>query len=443
MDFLDPEQLFAPWRESMLRAPHLYLGLSGGLDSTVLLDLLLRALPGHRPGVIHINHGLMDASDRWQEHCARVCRQRGVTFIPRKVTVAAAGDGIEQAARQARYAVFSEVLGSGDLLFLGHHGDDQVETLLYRLLRGSGPGGLAGMPASRALGAGSLVRPLLHCSRAELERYAGHRQLSWIEDDSNASLDFDRNYLRHQVVPVLAGRWPDYRQRLLRSASACASADTLAAEVADDDLAAMSEQEEIRGWSLALDALLALSPVRQKNLLRHWIATRGLPVPGHRVLAAVMTDLLPARRDAVPKISWCGGELRRFGQRLYLLPPWPEGHRPDAVIPWCGGDSLVLPDGAILSIKPVRGEGISFRQGNTLEVRFRRGGERCKPVGRAGTAPLKKLFQEYRVPPWLRDRIPLVYCNGELAAVAGCFVCQAFAAGPGEEGMLLHWRMDG
>lgn len=441
MDSLDPEQLFDPWREAMVRAPHLYLGFSGGLDSTVLLDLLLRTLPGHLPRVIHINHGLMDDSDRWQDHCAHFCHQRGVTFIPRKVTVATAGDGIEQAARQARYDVFNEVLAPGDLLFLGHHGDDQVETVLYRLLRGSGPGGLAGIPASRALGAGTLVRPLLHCSRAELERYARHRQLSWIEDDSNASLDFDRNYLRHQVVPALASRWPDYRQRILRTAVACASADTLATEVAGDDLTAVSEREEIRGWSLALGTLQALSSVRQSNLLRHWIAARSLPVPGHRVLAAVVTDLLPARRDAMPKVSWRGGELRRFGQRLYLLPSWPGGHRPDAVIPWSGDDSLVLPDGAILTVERVRGEGIAVRWQDTLEVRFRHGGERCKPVGRAGSAPLKKLLQEYRVPPWLRDRIPLVYCKGELAAVAGCFVCETFAAA-GEQGMVFDWQYD-
>ncbi len=438
MPSIGPRTL-TPYLERLDAAPRILVAFSGGLDSTVLLHLAADVLPPDRLVALHVNHGMSPNSDDWESACRRFCDFLGIAFITRRVVVEATGEGVEQAARRARYRCFEREMEEGNLLLMAHHRDDQVETVLYRLLRGAGPRGLAGMPAERALGAGSLLRPLLHRERRELERYAREHQLGWVEDESNHSLAFDRNYLRHRGIPVLAERWPDYRHRLVRSADECADASFLLAERAREDLAALAEQSVRPGWRVSLADFVTLGRERRLNLLRQWVRERLDTGVGHGVLMAVLENVVPARPDARPRATWPGGEFRRFGDGLYLLPPLPPPPAHDSVLYWDGAAELGLPGGSALRLVASEAGDFCPPPGETMEVRFRRGGERCRPAGRAGSAPLKKLLQAYELPPWLRERVPLVYVGERLAAVGDLFVCEGFQAPTGSPGWRLEW----
>lgn len=434
-----PQALLIESSAELADAQRIFIAYSGGLDSTVLLHAAAAQLPSRDVRAVHINHQLSPNSDQWQRHCQAVCTLLGVPLVAFTVAVNDAGDGLEQAARRARYQCFGQLLRVGDVLLLAHHLDDQAETLLFRLLRGSGPKGLAGMPASRPLGAGRLLRPLLNFTRQQLENYAKAHGLAWVEDESNASQRFDRNYLRHRLLPLVAERWPDYRARLLRTAEQCRNGDLVLQECAQQDLKAVDVRPERVGTSLCLRHFRALSEARQKNLLRFWIESMALPIPGHKPIAALLSDVIPAKVDATPSVVWAGGEIRRFQQRLYLLPPMPEV-APSGLVPAAALDSEIqLPDGGSLGLRVATGEGVRWQVGDNAEIRFRQGGERCRPTGRQHSTSLKKLLQEYRLEPWLRDRVPLLYINGSLAAVGDLFVCADFAATCEDVGVVLRW----
>lgn len=435
---LSSESLLEPHRQQLCAARRVYVAYSGGLDSTVLLHACRQVLGSTALAALHVNHQLSEHSFKWQLFCEHYCSQLAVTCRSFQVAVAPLAEGVEQAARRARYQCFEECLEGGDLLLMAHHQDDQVETLLYRLLRGSGPRGLAGIPVSRALGAGKLLRPLLDYSRAELYAYARRHGLQWIEDDSNQSLRFDRNYLRAEVVPQIAARWPDYRQRLLRSAQQCASAEALLRERAVEDLEDLEERFERLGRSLNLLKFAELNRERQFNLLREWVRRQRSRPPPRGALEAVCSELIAARGDAQPLVSWSEGEFRRYGGRLFLLPKWMGGTYQEVV--WRGESQLRLVDGAALDFKKNLGSGLYVAPGTSLQVRYRQGGERCRPQGRMGSAPLKKLLQEYRLEPWLRDRAPLLYIDGQLAAVGDLFVCEDFACPNDTVGFELTWH---
>ncbi|MFZ5652971.1 MAG: tRNA lysidine(34) synthetase TilS [Pseudomonadota bacterium] len=418
-------------------AGRILIGYSGGLDSRVLLQLARERYGAAVLTAIHVHHGLSPNADAWQRHCQATCAALEVPCQVERIRVAPGSGGLEARARAARYRVFARWLEAGDLLLLAHHADDQAETLLYRLLRTGRP---AGMPAARRLGRGRLARPLLGFPRARLRAFALARGLCWIEDETNAALYADRNQLRHRVLPALAERWPDVAQRLCRAADQAAAAARLQRELAELDLGGLGERAERVGRSLELDALLRLPGHRRDNLLRHWLPAPDVPEPGAGALATLMDDLVPAAADAAPLVSWPGGQWRRFRHRLYLLPAgW--GAAPPAAggsWRWSPDEPLALPDGAVLSARPVRGRGL--RAGGELRVRYRRGGERARPPGRAASNTLKKILQEQGLEPWLRDRVPLIERAGRLVAVGDLFVCAEAAAGPGESGWLPHWE---
>mgnify|MGYP000023273223 CR=1 FL=1 len=435
-----PDHL-APHVPKIRAAGHCFIGYSGGLDSHVLLSALVKLLGGTSITAVHINHQLSKNARAWQQHCQSRCDEMGVAMVTETVTVENSGQGLEQAAREARYSVFETLLTPSDLMLLAHHADDQVETVLYRLLRGSGPKGLAGMPQNRSLGKGELLRPLLSFSRSELEQYARAEGLSWIEDESNQDISFDRNFLRNKVVPVIAERWPDYPSRVAHSAALCGESDQLAEVLAAQDLIAVYERHERIGWSIALEPMMALDVSRQGNLLRHWAGQHQLPQPGHRIVDTVLHELLPARQDAEPLVSWAGVQLRRFHRRLYLLPV--DVDTPDqlpASLEWNTSEDIVLPDKSELLITTEQGRGLRLPEEGMVEIRFRGGGERCTPVGRNGSNTLKKLFQEYGLEPWLRNRVPLIYVQGQLAAVGDLWVCDSFSVTEGESGLAIQWR---
>ena len=401
--------VLAPWRDSSAW----WVAFSGGLDSTVLLHALVRlaerrALPPIR--AIHVHHGLQVAADDWPAHCQQVCDRLGVALEIVRVQVVP-GASLERAARDARYQAFAARLGEDDLLLTGQHRDDQAETLLFRLLRGAGVRGLAAMPGVRSMGRGSLVRPLLDVSWAELEDYARANGLSWVEDPSNQRLEYSRNFLRRQVLPLLQQRWPRAAFSLARTAALMAEAQHLLDELAQQDLAVAQADIDF-DWlnlpSLALAPLRELTPARQRNALRHWLAARTLaPDEDHWAGWECLRD---ARADATPRWRLAGGELQRSGERVWWLPDgwlasvggpvdWPD---PSVELQLPGNGSLRL-EGA----PPI----------GRLQIRYRTGGEVMDVSGR-GRRDLKRLLNEAGVPAFARGRLPLLYCDEQLVAVA-------------------------
>lgn len=399
----------APWRS----APAWRVALSGGLDSTVLLHLLAQ-LAKHESlpplSAIHIHHGLQAVADAWPEHCRRLCARLGVPLRVEYVQVDS-GASLERAARDARYAALANALGQGECLLTAQHRDDQVETVLFRLFRGAGVRGLAGMPAERTLGVGWLLRPLLDCSRAELESYARSQGLEWIDDPSNASDDLDRNYLRNQVLPDISHRWPSAAESIVRSAGHLAESQALLDELAQLDLAKADERSEYAGMSLpslALEPLAGLGDPRQRNALRHWLARHAL-LPDSAHWAGWQT-LRDARADAEPVWRLADGELRRAEGRLWwlsnawlnFLPQERDWIEVSSPLYLTGNGSLHFHGG--LPAGPLR-------------VRYRQGGEVMSLAGR-GRRDLKRLLNEAGVPAFLRGRLPLLWRADELLGVA-------------------------
>ncbi len=401
--------VLAPWRHS----PTWWVAFSGGLDSTVLLHSLVRLADQHElPAIraIHVHHGLQTAGDDWPAHCQAVCDRLDVPLQVVRVEVAP-GASLERAAREARYEAFSGCLGEGELLLTGQHRDDQAETVLFRLLRGAGVRGLAAMPVERPLGLGRLVRPLLGASRVDLDAYARRNALHWVEDPSNQNHGYARNFLRGEVMPLLQQRWPQAVSSMARASAHMAEAQKLLDELAQLDLLAAntaSTFEWLRLPSLALPPLRALTPARQRNALRHWLADFTLsPDEDHW---AGWVSLLDARPDASPRWRLAGGELQRSGDRLWWLPDvWLKS--PVAPIDWSDKSAgLVLPGNGSL-----RAEG--GLPAGKLQVRYRQGGEALLVVGR-GRRDLKRLLNEAGVPRFVRSRLPLLYCDDDLIAVA-------------------------
>ncbi|ARN75003.1 tRNA lysidine(34) synthetase TilS [Oceanicoccus sagamiensis] len=419
-------------------APRWLVAYSGGVDSHVLLHALLQ-YPDHPPiEAVHINHQLQDESGQWSAHCQHQVDKLGIPLHTVNVTVAAQGSPEEQ-ARRVRYQAFESLLKAGDILMMGHHQDDQVETLMLRLLRGSGSRGAAAMPANRPLGQGSVVRPLLDIPRQAIEGYARQQQLQWVEDPSNQSSDFDRNYLRLELLPAMAARWPEYRQTLARAASLSEESAALNDELAllDFERAAVSSQQA----SIPLTLLEALSPARQKNLLRFWLNTNGFSLPAASQLEQLLEQVLNADSQAQPLISWGKVQIRRFNGLLYAMDQLAEFDG-QQVFHWDLSAPLALEPGSCLLAKPVSGEGIdrALLASEPVTVRFRQGGERCQPDEREHSQSLKKLFQEYELEQWLRDRAPLVYCGDKLVAVADLWICKGWRAAPGRAGIALQWQ---
>ena len=437
---LTPDRLWEILRE-LPAADHYHLAFSGGLDSTVLLHCLAQAgdrLPG-RLQALHVHHGLQSAADAWALHCRRFCEDLCVPYrLIELELVHRRGESLEAQARDARYASLAAAMGKGDLLLTAQHQDDQAETLLLQLLRGSGPTGLAAMPRLIGFDPGWLARPLLDFPRTTLEAYAIERGLSWIEDPSNRDLRFDRNYIRHRVMPLLQQRWPSAAATMARSARLSGELQALVDEQAAADLLTAHGP-----WpdTLSVSALQFLSSPRRRSLLRHWIRQQGGTMPGSRHLLRIEEECLGAAQDASPLVHWADVEVRRFRDGLFILRPLPS-HDPSRIIDWPDGRVLQLPAGiGELELQAVE-KGISETKwrGMKIEIRFRRGGEQCRPAGFRHHRPLKTLFQEWAVPPWIRERIPLIYMDGQLAVIAGHAYCEPFAATPGEAAVIPCWR---
>lgn len=423
--------------------PSYWVAYSGGCDSTALLHAMTRlrdATPDVRFRALHVDHGLQADSSQWASHCLATCSQLGVECVVEAVQVdRGAGGGPEARARRARYSAFRRYLGEGEMILLGQHRDDQAETVLLQLLRGGGAKGLAAMPAIARFGLGYLARPLLDISRDELKVYVQDHDLTWIDDPSNSDTRLRRNFLRQNIIPQLSQHWPQVAKNLARSAGVFASTARLLDSLASKDLRRVAAVDEN---ALEIDRLLRLSNDRRKNLLRTWLRRNGFTPPRDAQLERLDVEMLRCATDAEPAWRWCGGEMRRYRNRLYALahlPLVPQGEN----LPWTFGESLDLPSGlGRIECETTRGRGLSMalQSRRDLQVRWRQGGEALRLPGRSCTHKLKNLFQETAVPPWARDRVPLIYAGAQLAAVGDLWVAAEFAAGAGENGLLLNWR---
>jgi len=408
----------------------LLVAFSGGLDSHVLLHVCSAAMLRRQDitlEAVHVNHNLQPESHSWAEHCAITAAALGVGFHLQEVEInddfeqRKQQQGLEAAARHARYSAFMKLVQTGDLLLLAQHADDQAETFLLQALRGSGPDGLAGIPPSRRFGGGTMIRPLLGCTRAELEGYAERHNLDFINDPSNSDLKFDRNYLRHQILPLLAERWPAANRTLSRAASRSQAASSLLIKQASDDLSRVllldQDQIEVR-------KLMQMPLERRFNVLRYWVRSKALDLPSLKILQQVEAGLLA--KHATGGTVRCGQyEFRRHRYRLFLLSPvfepvqsfsydWPDN-----------ADELAIPElKLVLKRSQAQAQGLLIPPAADVQVRSRKGGELIAIGEPVIHKSVKKLLQEADVPEWQRASIPLIYVNGDLAAVWNIVVGQ-------------------
>ena len=440
---LTAQKVFGDLRSELLSAPQVLVGFSGGLDSSVLLDMLSQTIPSDRITAIHINHGLSAKASQWQAHAELFCQSRGITCHSENVNVEHYGSGPEAAARQVRYDVFEKLLHQQGILLLGHHQDDQIETLLYRLMRSSGPLGLSGIPVTRSIGAGTLYRPLLTWSKEELKTYALAKSIEWVEDKSNSCNDYDRNFLRNRLIPILAERWPDYRKRLSGVSAISRDSTELCRDLASQDIMSLQSRPERGGVSLLIDSFNKLSRVRQKNVLRHWAETQNRHTPSRRIIDEIINSVVESRIDASPKVICGDSEYRRYDGRLYLLDSIKLVSEPvenPLDLSLRHRDAINLGGGMQLVAEPTRGEGLRMPENRAFRIANRQGGEHCHPVGRSRSNSLKKCLQEFGLEPWWRDRVPLILLDQQIVAVADLWVCEGWQVKPEEIGIKFQWH---
>lgn len=385
---------------------------SGGLDSQVLLHLASKYLPSERLLVLHVNHHLQSSAERWAEFSAQ---QASRYKLPHQILNVFPDTSSEEAARRERYAAFESQIQAGDCLLLGHHGDDQAETMLFRLLRGTGLKGLSGIPAHRKLGAGKLCRPLLGCLRSDMELYADEQHLTWVDDPSNQQAVYDRNFLRLDIFPLLEGRWPGFKQRWLKTSEQLAASQQLLNEYLDADL---TSHVGVFG-ELSLSALHGCSMQRQDHLLRRWLESQVGVMLNSIQLDEIRRTLILSRADAEPQLKVERVVIRRYRSALYLTSA-------EALVPHelnqLALGKFPLGDG-VLQVSSADA-GLSTLE-NVRLVR-RKGGERCRPLGRNGSCTVKKLLQEAGIPPWLKVHWPLLMVDEEVVAIPGICLCEGW-----------------
>lgn len=370
------------------------------MDSQVLLHFLSAYFSHYHLRAIHINHQLIAESTQWEKHCRKICKDLNIPLkIIRVNIIKKPGESLEAIARDARYTAFKKILKKNDILLTAHHQDDQAETFLYQLLRGAGLKGVSAMPKISILDNYFLLRPLLNFSRNDLKSYAEYYNLDWIEDPSNQDQRFDRNYLRQSVLPILKKRWPRCHKTFSRFSTHCAEQEKLLNILAEKDY------EDCRGEylnSLFISKFILLDIARQKNLLRYFIEKLNFTSPSEKILTEILKTC-KAKKDRNPVIRWANSEYRRYKDNLFIISPIEQrsADLTDEEKIWCE-------------------KNLNFKLNHkAIVIKYRKGGEKFKPQHSKHTRTLKNLYQEWKIPVWLRDHIPLIYYQQEIIAVVG------------------------
>jgi tRNA(Ile)-lysidine synthase len=446
----------------------LWVAYSGGVDSQVLLYVLtqLKSDLPYAIKAIHINHNIHMNSKLWAQHCDSICNHLGVDLEIRSIDIIRkSGQSLEELARNERYKMFQSTMHDNDCLLTAHHLEDQAETCMLQFLRGAGAKGMAAMPNMTKFGVGYLGRPLLNVSKHDILKFAAEHNMAWIEDDSNHDLSFTRNFLRHKIMPDLRKRWPSIDRTIKRVASHSAEADELLQDLAKLDLQIVAQNND---ESLDVLLLKKYSYARQKNILRQWIETKNVILPTAKKLNAIISSVVYARCDANPVVKWGNVSVRRFKNRLWLvqdafasfdhtqlydltavIKAMLSGAKNSSILSIAGlGDIALNVETRFVKfhdskqerqyldiktplIKPHKSIGIDLQKlasASSVELRFRQGGELCRLPKRTATHKLKKLLQEFGVPPWERAKVPLLYVDGKLAQIVGFGVCASFSA---------------
>ena len=429
-----------PWlpRGTLARAGEapLLVALSGGLDSSVLLHALAQLPEVRQQGLraVHVNHRLHAAADRWAEHCGNYCASIGVAVSILEVDVDRdGGEGLEAAARDARYAAIAGLLDEAEVLVTAHHRDDQAETFLLRALRGSGVDGLAAMRPWRPFAAGRHWRPLLEVPRQALHAYAQAHSVPWLEDPSNEDARHDRNFLRQRVLPLLRERWPQADASFARSATLSADAAEL---LGTEDARALAQVRCLDPQALSVRGLLELPAARRARVLRRWIEALGLPPLPAEGIAQIEAHLLPARADARARFEWRDAVIERWRDLLHAQrwrAPLPSGWN----VEWDGNGPLALPGGGSLRLLG------ATALPSPVRISSRVGGERILLPGRTQSHTLKNVLQSLGIPPWERELLPLA-CDPEqgLLAIGDLAYSALFDAWLRDSGARLEWRRE-
>jgi tRNA(Ile)-lysidine synthase len=398
MQYNNIPKLLSPYKQ-------IFIAYSGGVDSHVLLHLLSAVFDDKKNVkliAIHINHNISPNAKKWSTHCARICKKLKIKYISKNIPrgIKQNKESLEEFLRNRRYEIFAKILPANSCLVTAHHADDQAETLLLQLFRGAGPKGLSAMSEKIKFGKGWLVRPLLDLSRKDILLYAKKHRLKWIEDESNVNIKFDRNFVRHNLVPLIQKRWPSIINTLNRVAKHCWEATELLNIQAREDW----QRVLIKNDPAILDVTLLkkLSLVRQKNLLRFWLHLQNLPMPSEVKLMEVIRTVINSRYDAMPVVKWFGAEVRRFRNDLYAMLPM-------------SANLKKLSPVALNKIKANLAQDLKLDP-KKIKIKFRAACGKVKVKGRLGRHDLKKLMQEWGMPPWMRAKVPLVFYEDELIA---------------------------
>ena len=425
MDALLKEDFLVHLQECLEEAPEiatLLVAYSGGLDSQVLLALAQQS--GLAVRAVHINHQLSPHANSWQTHCENYCQQAGIPLHVEHLKLdKATGESVEALAREARYQVFAQQINETTALLTAHHQQDQAETLLLQLFRGAGPKGLRGIAKKTILGSGKLLRPLLPFTKQQLHRYAVEAQLTWVEDESNQILDFRRNYIRHKIIPQLQENIsPSINKILCRTATLCATEHELLEFLLEE------KWQQVQGKQ---KQQLKIAPLKQfpgamiAALLRRWFAENKVALPTQKKLEHILSDALHCAPDKSPQVQWGKVSVRRYRDYLYLV--HDIANYPEWVQEWDLQAPLQLPGNlGQLVARKTAGCGLQINSGDLVQVGFRSAGLTIQPIGREGHHRLKKLFQEWGVPPWQRQRVPLIFINNQLAMIVGHCLSQEF-----------------
>ena len=429
------EKSFVSLLTSHKKMKSMTVALSGGVDSVVLLHLLhqLQKTQTFTLKAIHVHHGLSKNADKWVTFCEKLCTKLSVPLgvhrikLPQKKSL-----GIEGEARRLRYEKLLQ--SKTDLVVLAHHEDDQTETFLLQLMRGAGVKGLSSMAYFDTTR--RLWRPLLNTSRFDIESYAKKHKLKWIEDESNQNIDFDRNFIRSKVLPILKNRFNHIIKVISRSASHLAEAQHLL-----DDLAKIDLKKHLKSINykhkLQVKTLDKLSNARAKNVLRFWLEINAQLMPSKDLLDELLRQVLMAKKDATIKIQLSKEfEIRRYQDEIYIVPKYQQTHKNYEMI-WAGEPEIILPNGQKLIFKKVKGRGINFKflSNQKLKIRNRQGGESFKPESKRPTKKIKQLLQESDLPPWEREFFPMVFVEDQLASVPNFGVDIKFQTSPKEFGL--------
>ena len=417
----------------------IFIAYSGGVDSHVLLHLAaLNDELKENITAVYVHHGLQVEADAWADHCQSIALGLGLKFKCLKVNIEkTSGHSLEELARDARYQAITALVDSDDVVLFAQHREDQMETVLLQLFRGAGVQGLSGMPLTIPFGKGLLCRPFLDVSKRLIDDYAIENQLSWVEDPSNKSNDFDRNFLRNQIVPKLKQKWPSLDKTVTRSARHCVQVQHLSEDVAKQLFSQICDKSD---HSLNIAQLLELDIYKQSLVIRQWFKVKQLRMPSEKIFQGIINEVVNAKESANPEIRGRGYSIKRYRNKIFCLTSDNRNKQYCEQLWKLNSRELELKDGSKLVLSESI-EGIPRLLWETAEVRvrFRQGAEKIRLPGREGRHTLKKLYQEKAIPPWQRSSIPLVYLDNDLVAVAGLWISADFFSQKKEPCYQVNW----